>query len=439
MLPQLSRVISTFKEEKGFDRLFSLFYEKYRSYERVEKGISVELTNPTLKEKEAIGGLLGEDLSKRKTIKITASKFEKALKKTKYGVIIRELPFQKLLELYMGGELKSKKEEQREFEEEKNHFFNGYKSDKHPSELKDILSWVEQDENKNNRYYLQYRQDKSALKKHLDIISSLFSLFPLEEPMYLPIFAAKVTKNPHAFDINEDAGKFLVYTLQILKEIQTGEKVKTGLNAEETARLLFEYNILRDDLYNYVTIYNIEGENNSGEKNLLLEGLCKEKAVINLPLKEILNLKRIKAKNNRIYMVENSSVASFIVSKAKKEKRDVSIVSGNGMLNIATLKFLDKFTKQGGEVYYAGDYDPEGLLIANQLLKRYNKQVLLWSMSKEEYILSLSDEKITLGSLSKLLNRYEDNQLDEIKMEMKQVKKAGYQENILERLFEKME
>jgi uncharacterized protein (TIGR02679 family) len=436
MSQQLDKVIGIFKEEKGFKRLFSMFHKKYRSYERIEKGVSITITNPTEEEKDAIGGLMGIDYSKKRVINITASKFEKALKETKFGRDVVEISLQEIVEAYYGKELVSKREEQEMYLTEREEFFKEYSQSPHPILLEKIVSWMELEENKNNRYYYQYKQDRIKLKKNLNDVSALLAMFPLEEPMYLPIFASKVTRNPHAFDMSEEKGKFLVYTLQVLKEIQTGEKVQSKLDAEEVTELLFEYNILRDDLFNYVTVYNVSGNNKDGKDNNLLKGLYEEKSVINLPLREVMKLGEVIANNNMIYMVENSSVASFLISEAKRRGTDISIVSGNGMINIATLRFLDVFVNCGGLIYYAGDFDPEGLVIAQKLLNRYEDSIKLWATTKEEYISSLSNETISMNSMSKLKNQVKHPFLLEIKKEMMKRKQAGYQENVLDKLLE---
>jgi uncharacterized protein (TIGR02679 family) len=319
---------------------------------------------------------------------------------------------------------------------EREEFFKEYSQSPHPILLEKIVSWMELEENKNNRYYYQYKQGRIKLKKNLNDVSALLAMFPLEEPMYLPIFASKVTRNPHAFDMSEEKGKFLVYTLQVLKEIQTGEKVQSKLDAEEVTELLFEYNILRDDLFNYVTVYNVSGNNKDGKDNNLLKGLYEEKSVINLPLREVMKLGEVIANNNMIYMVENSSVASFLISEAKRRGTDISIVSGNGMINIATLRFLDVFVNCGGLIYYAGDFDPEGLVIAQKLLNRYEDSIKLWATTKEEYISSLSNETISMNSMSKLKNQVKHPFLLEVKEEMVKRKQAGYQENVLDKLLE---
>lgn len=429
-------MVNEFQEERGFQRLFSLFYEKYRIYERLENNISVTIEQPNQYEKDALGGIMGMDYSKRKTIRISISQFEKAIKKTKYAPLVQEQFVEQLVTCYYGKPLRTKKEDQELFETRKNAFFQRFKTEQRPPLLKRIIEWAEKEENRNNRFFLHYKQDKKSLERALEIMSKLLDMFPLESPVYLPIFSSMVTKNPHALDMDTYEGKFLIYTLQIVKELETGEPIKQKINAEEVTELLFNYQIMRDDLMNYVTVFNIEGINKDGEKNMLLDATSSYHMSVNLPLKEVMKLSHVQAKNNKIFMLENSSVASFMMNETSKQEKDVSIICGNGMLKVATLKLLDLFVENGGIIYYAGDFDPEGLGIAERLLQRYGDQVQLWKYKKEDYIKSLSDEKIEPYRLNQLNNAINHHELEEIKTQMKTIKKAGYQENILHELLD---
>jgi uncharacterized protein (TIGR02679 family) len=432
----LKEMVETFKKEKGFNRLFSFFYDRYRSYERLEKGITVTIESPTEEERNAIGGLVGDDYSKKKKIKMTAAQFEKALRKTKYGPIVANVPLQEIVELYFGEKLVSKREEKDTFLKERDEFFLSYKTEEHPDEMHIIVDWIIKEENKTNRYYAQYKQNKTSLQKNLNSLTQLFHSFPLEQPIYLPILASKVTRNPHAFDGGTERGELLIYSLQVLKEIMSGAKIKSSLTAEEINELLFEYNLLRDDLANYVTIFNIEGINHSGEPNELLQGLVKEKGAVNLPLKEVIKLRKINAKNNKVFMIENSSVSSYIIDEIIRLNKDVSIICGNGFLKLATLKFLDIFIRDGGTVFYSGDCDPEGIGIAQRLISRYGESVRLFLYDRVSYLKSLSDESIEPSRLAQLGNNIEEKGLQEVKDEMLTHKKAGYQENILVEILE---
>lgn len=54
-------------------------------------------------------------------------------------------------------------------------------------------------------------------------------------------------------------------------------------------------------------------------------------------------------------------------------------------------------------LYYSGDLDPEGIVIANRLKKRYQDRIVLWNMDIDAYKFSVSNKDI-LNRLSKLEN-----------------------------------
>lgn len=54
-------------------------------------------------------------------------------------------------------------------------------------------------------------------------------------------------------------------------------------------------------------------------------------------------------------------------------------------------------------LYYSGDLDPEGIVIANRLKKRYQDRIVLWTMDIDAYKFSVSNKDI-LNRLSKLEN-----------------------------------
>lgn len=61
-------------------------------------------------------------------------------------------------------------------------------------------------------------------------------------------------------------------------------------------------------------------------------------------------------------MFENPSVLNYF----KSLNKDYSIVIVSGMPNMACYKLLDNINNNY-DIYYHGDYDPEGLLIAPKI------------------------------------------------------------------------
>lgn len=428
----LDEITNIFKREKGFDRLFSLFIKKYKSYERIEKGISVVLTNPTPEEKRAISGFLGKDYSKNNSIKLTAEKMEKAILKTKYGKTLDSISFQEIVEAYHGEPLVSKREEEVRFLTERKAYFDKLESAASSSLFLALIDWIKR--TRHNRFYQMYHHDKTSLSKAMEHLDKAFSLFPLENYEYLAVFASNATGNPHAFDVNENEGNLFIYALQIIHSLENNWEIKE-LNAEERAELLDKFNIMTDDLLNFVSVFNATGTNKNGKKNMLLSGAAQEKSFFHLPLKEVVALDSVASASvqNRLFMIENSSVASHIVSELIKHDIDETIVSSNGQFKIATLKFLDAFVENGGTVYYSGDHDPEGILMAFKLRKRYGDKLHYWNYDVSDYHMALSHEPISEKRL-KQLNNINDPALQALIEKIRAVKRSGYQEKMLAKI-----
>ena len=78
-------------------------------------------------------------------------------------------------------------------------------------------------------------------------------------------------------------------------------------------------------------------------------------------------------------MVENPSVFALLA----RGKR--TVVCGNGQPRLALLQLLELMGQAKIHVFYAGDLDPEGLLIAQNLKKRYTGIFSFWHMGLEDY------------------------------------------------------
>lgn len=107
----------------------------------------------------------------------------------------------------------------------------------------------------------------------------------------------------------------------------------------------------------------------------------------------------------------------------------------NGQPRLSSVILLDLLAESGAEIYYAGDFDPEGLLIAQKIKQYYKGKFLYWHMSAEDYEKSRSKEMISEKRL-KILDRITDTELEEVVLRIRDEKRAGYQENIWDVLIE---
>lgn len=72
---------------------------------------------------------------------------------------------------------------------------------------------------------------------------------------------------------------------------------------------------------------------------------------------------------------------------------------------------LDLFAKSGIRVYYAGDLDPEGILIAQKLSQYYKGEFHYWHMETADYEKCRSEEVISPKRM-KILERITDGRIE---------------------------
>ena len=82
-------------------------------------------------------------------------------------------------------------------------------------------------------------------------------------------------------------------------------------------------------------------------------------------------------------------------------------------------------------MYYAGDLDPEGVLIAQKLSQYYKGEFYYWHMEAADYERCRSKEVISPKRL-KILERITDERLKPVAALIGKYRTAGYQEMLAE-------
>ena len=134
----------------------------------------------------------------------------------------------------------------------------------------------------------------------------------------------------------------------------------------------------------------------------------------------------------RVLVIENPSVFQELVHVSKLNIIDqLGFVCTYGNLNYCGYLLLDKIYEAGIEMLYCGDFDPEGLLIADKLKTRYSDRIHLWHYSCEDYYYSHPSKKIDQKRIS-ILEKLTNSQTKDIGNLIKSKGLSGYQENMLD-------
>ena len=115
-----------------------------------------------------------------------------------------------------------------------------------------------------------------------------------------------------------------------------------------------------------------------------------------------------------------------------KKYPDCAAICGNGQPRLATLLLLD-FLKENHSFYYHGDFDPEGLLIAQKLKVRYGERLKLWKYEADLYETYLSEVELSDRRMKKL-EQVSVQELQEIREAMYKKRRSAYQESMMEAL-----
>lgn len=413
-----------FKKCPIYNKLFLKMQEKYASLGHF--GGTVLLTSLSREEKEQLSGFFQKDYTVNKSITISANLMEKCLASSRFA----EFTWEQILEAYFGEPLKVKKEIAIAEKKRREAYFAGI--------LENILNesgreWLKRVlTEKKEGYFLVmqlYKENPKELRSTLTYvtrgIAELKNLKDRNKKELLPVFAAKITGNPHYFDEGRIGEKLLFSYLKAQGNVVEKEEVS---KVEYKNRIYYEAGILKDELSNDVLAYGIHGWKTEEHLHEGMEGFWENREPVKLTLQTIGNLEKVCGQSRQVYIVENPAVFSILIS----EHSERTVICGNGQLRLAVLVLLDKFSKDT-IFWYAGDFDPEGLLIAQKLKLRYKNRLELWKYRVELYEKHLSDVTLSDRRIKKL-SQIHIEELREIKEAMCEKRRAAYQESMVEEL-----
>ncbi|KPU27615.1 hypothetical protein TR13x_03540 [Caloranaerobacter sp. TR13] len=416
-----------FKENKGFERVFLKIKDKYRSLGKI--GGTIILNNLTKEEKDALSGFLGIGFYDKTDARIKIEKFQTALDNSRFkGVKLEDV-----LAEYFGSAIISKKDEKEKYKLERERYFEEIVKEFIDTKSYTWLKYVF--ESKGNAYRVitkRYDEDKQSLKEDLIITMRGLNSLPFLKSKIkerLAIFASRVTKNPHAFDEKTEAGKLLMYGISYLLCRDYPK------SAEERTEYYYEVGLIKDEISNFTVCSGLlayrDDMISAGWKDFY-----ETSEPMHVSLWNLSKLERIISPTGRIFIFENPTVFSEVLYRTLEIKPP--LMCTYGQVKLASLILLDMLVKEGVKIYYSGDFDPEGIVIADKLKKRYGDNLILWRYDKKDYFKSISREIIDDTRLKKLGN-IKNEDLIRLSEVVKENRYAGYQELIVEDLIRDIE
>lgn len=423
-MSEINEAVEYFKKKPVYEKLFNEFKKKYESHGKIG-GIAV-LTGLSTGDKEDISGFLMKDFTSEEEVRVSAKLFEKALLKSRFS----SLTTLDILTHYFGIKLRTNKEKSEENEGKRAEYLaelTGY-TDK--AYIKEWLTEVFCTGADGAVVIARsYNADKNELKIILQKLIKAIPMLPYfqggKKKELLAVFAAQAAGNPHFFDDNTLAGNLLTAFLRDYFRFGYEDDLS---EAENRSNVLFKAGLIKDTLSNDVIAYGIRGKCVDGSLHQGMEGFLHQKEPVKLSLLTLANLEETftNSVDRRIYIVENPAVFSILISRFPEK----SFICSYGQIRRAVFMLLDLFDKNA-VFSYAGDFDPEGLLIAERLKKRYGDRLAFWKYEPDIYLKYMSEEKLTNQRIKKL-DGVRDAALLKIAELMREEGRAAYQESMLE-------
>ena len=423
-MSEINEAVEYFKKKPVYEKLFNEFKKKYESHGKIG-GIAV-LTGLSTGDKEDISSFLMKDFTSEEEVRVSAKLFEKALQKSRFS----SLTTLDILTHYFGIKLRTNKEKSEEDVGKRAEYLaelTGY-TDK--AYIKEWLTGVFCTGADGAVVIARsYNADKNELKIILQKLIKAIPMLPYfqggKKKELLAVFAAQAAGNPHFFDDNTLAGNLLTAFLRDYFRFGYEDDLS---EAENRSKVLFKAGIIKDTLSNDVIAFGIRGRCVDGSLHQGMEGFLNQKEPVKLSLLTLANLEETftNSVDRRIYIVENPAVFSILISRFSEK----SFICSYGQIRRAVFMLLDLFDKNA-VFSYAGDFDPEGLLIAERLKKRYGERLTFWKYEPEMYLKYMSEEKLTKQRIKKL-DGVRDVILLKIAELMREEGRVAYQESMLE-------
>ena len=461
--------LAYFRSMPVFERLLSQFCEKYRSY-----GCfcgSARLNIRSEDEREALEGFFARSYHNQKTATISAQAFRRALEHTRFV----ELSPEEILEAFAGAPLSGKREEESrrkaciarcwkaaigqqeayadcEASRQLLHELRAVAEKEEPAISSEDVPSIGAIDNTahtctseeavtalyrqlmsgrqelvENKLLCALTEDLHILVRALEILNRLCVE---KRYQYLPVFAAVLFGDPHRLDPGTRDAHLLQLLLQWL-EIQRGVEADE-MNSIPSLRRQARYlsaGILLDDVSNYAMLCGVEAIGLDGLVHAGMAGFAADGAPVNVPLSVITGWAQLRCRDNTLWIVENPVVYAVLCERFGRTR---SLMCMNGQPRLSAWLILRLLRAAGTRVYYAGDFDPEGLCIAEKVQQSLLPgQCVFWHMSEADYRSAQSRKPIEARRM-KMLDHLQDSLLKTTAVLIRKQGVAGYQENILQ-------
>ena len=404
---------------KIYKKIFLEVYSKYKKYGKITGSFTLKAT--TTEERQILFNFDSKALTEGK------AKIKCSTVRDLFNRKLKEYSFEELLVKVVGKELKTNKEVKDEEKEQEEKFYDDILKASDDGVGKqwfiEILYKKKYGYNIIVRKYKSEIRNLKELKRKIILIINSLNKLPYLNNEYenIAVFSAVNTKDSHFFDSDKFTGRLFIKAISFILNKDDPKDIN------EINELYYEVGILKDEISNHTTIYGLNAFNMDSSEVKAVNSFNLWKEPLQISISNLLKIDYFEAINNTVFIFENPAVFHKIL---KVNGDNISLICTSGQLNLSSYILLNKI-RNLKNIYYAGDFDPEGLMIAYKIKKRYKDKVKFLNYTRESYINTMSNNIIEEKSMSQL-NKINCSELDEVINELRINKRAAYQELLID-------
>ena len=404
-----------------YKKIFLEVYSKYKKYGKITGSFTLKAANN--EERRILSNFDSKVLTEGKA-KIKCSTVRELFNRK-----LKEYSFEELLVKVVGKELKTNKEIKDEEKNQEEKFYDDIlKACDNGIGRQWFLEVLDKKKYGYNIIIRKYKSEKEInkleeLNKRIILTINSLNKLPYLNNGYenIALFSAVNTKDSHFFDIDKFTGRLFIKAISFILNKDDPKDIN------EINELYYEVGILKDEISNHTTIYGLNAFNRDNSEVKAVNSFNLWKEPLQISISNLLKIDYLEAINNTVFIFENPAVFHKIL---KVNCDNISLICTSGQLNLSSYIVLNKI-RNLKNIYYAGDFDPEGLMIAYKIKKRYKDKVKFLNYTRESYINTMSNNIIEEKSMSQL-NKINCSELDEVINELRINKRAAYQELLID-------
>ena len=404
-----------------YKKIFSEVYSKYKKYGKITGSFNLKAANN--EERRILSNFDSKVLTEGKA-KIKCSTVRELFNRK-----LKEYSFEELLVKVVGKELKTNKEIKDEEKNQEEKFYDDIlKACDNGIGRQWFLEVLYKKKYGYNIIIRKYKSEKEInkleeLNKRIILTINSLNKLPYLNNEYenIAVFSAVNTKDSHFFDNDKFTGRLFIKAISFILNKDDPKDIN------EINELYYEVGILKDEISNHTTIYGLNAFNRDNSEVKAINSFNIWKEPLQISISNLLKIDYLESINNTVFIFENPAVFHKIL---KMSDDNISLICTSGQLNLSSYIVLNKI-RNLKNIYYAGDFDPEGLMIAYKIKKRYKEKVKFLNYTRESYINTMSNNIIEEKSMSQL-NKINCSELDEVISDLRINKRAAYQELLID-------